>query len=92
MQAHNIAAIFLYTPLQKKIYHSKTCKCLPLYPEERKITAADAMLAIKSGVSVISILILCIGIDFAFSDVNVIAFFITALTKRWTSTPKLQNV
>ena len=33
------------------------------------------MLAIKSDVSVNSILILCIGIDFDFSDVNVIAFF-----------------
>ena len=85
MQAHNIAAIFLYTPLQKKIYHSKTCKCLPLYPEERKITAADAMLAIKSDASVNRIRILCISIDLVFSDDNVIAFSITALTKWWVS-------
>ena len=46
------------------------------------------MLAIKSDVSVNSILILCMGIDFVFSEVNVIAFFITALNERmdFTST------
>ena len=43
------------------------------------------MLAINSDVSVNSILILCMGIDFVFSEVNVIAFFITALTKWWIS-------
>ena len=64
---------------------SKICERLPLYPEEKKITAADAMLAINSDVSVNSILILCIGIDFVFPDFNVIAFFITALTKWWIS-------
>ena len=64
------------------MYQSQSrCECLPLYTEEKKIIAADAMLAIKSDVSVNSILILCMGIDFVFSDFNVIAFFITALTK-----------
>ena len=41
------------------------------------------MLAIKSDVSVNSILILYIGIDFVSSDVNVIVYFIKPLTKRW---------